>query len=73
MRNNSNYNGWAISTIFLLGVIAFLAGFSGSISKVLMFDPLRSCIISLIFAVIILLLQLPLLLNNCIEKRGKTK
>ncbi|MGY3713267.1 hypothetical protein BZZ03_08250 [Lactococcus petauri] len=68
MKKNNNYNGWTISTIFLLGVIAFLSGFSGSI-KVLMFDPFKASIISLIFGVILLLLQLPLFLNQYLEKK----
>jgi len=68
-----NNNGWFITTIFLLGCIGFLGGFSGHI-QVMSFDPLRACIISLIFAVIVLLLQVPVLLNNWLEKKeGKTK
>lgn len=41
MKNN---NGWFITTIFLLGCIALLGGFSGHI-QVMSFDPLRACII----------------------------
>lgn len=66
MKNN---NGWIVSTFFLLGIMGFIGGFSGAI-KVLSFDPLRACVITLILALTVFLIQIPVLINKYIEKRG---
>lgn len=61
-------NGWIVSTFFLLGVMGFLGGFSGSI-KVLSFDPIRACVITLILALIVFLIQIPVLINKYLLRK----